>query len=283
MVAHIKGFRTRAQVGLIKPKSVSYKVNPEGGGLVVHWNGPRAANTSHDQCEATWRNVQKFHMAAPRNWVDIAYSIAFCNHGYVLAGRGYGVRTAANGTNHGNQYFLAAYWIGGEGQTPTGEAYDALDWIIVDFRKKGAGKRVQPHEDFTGSRCPGADLKQRARERDNKNIDASSSDKVEPVNDFERWWASLDKETQTILEEFAKEVKARGGKNPGRSIAHQFFIFHDKERPMLQRLNELVGVSNPGGALNTTLQGATAGGLNAYLYLNDKHNANLDTEKRYGA
>lgn len=198
MVARITGFRTRAQVGLVRPRSVSYNVTPQNGGLAVHWNGPRASNASHAQCEATWRNVQSFHMKT-NGWVDVAYSIAFCNHGYALAGRGYGVRTAANGTNFGNQNYLAAYWIGGQGQTPTKQALDALDWIIVDFRKKGAGRRVRPHEDFTGSSCPGPDLKRHARSRDNNNISGPAPEPA-PSDPWEEFWMSLSNTQRNKLE-----------------------------------------------------------------------------------
>lgn len=165
MVARIVAFRTRAQLGMRPPKSVSRNISPELGGGVAHWGGPAQRIAEHAQCEETWRDWQSFHMDE-RGWADIAYTMAFCNHGYVLAGRGYGIRTAAQGTNDGNQRYYAYVWIGGQGQVPTQLALDALDWCIAEGRRVGgAGRDVRPHTAFTGSTCPGPDLTRHSNTR----------------------------------------------------------------------------------------------------------------------
>jgi hypothetical protein len=174
MVAEIAGFRTRAQCKLRKPRSFSTNITPRTGGAAVHWGGPRQPLGSHAQCESIWRAWQNYHMDH-HGWVDIAYTAAFCNHGYVLAGRGYGVRTAANGTNHGNQYYYAFVWIGGSGNSITQAAINALEWIIMNSRSvDNAGTRVQPHRDFTGTECPGNILLTHARRLDNQLISPPS-------------------------------------------------------------------------------------------------------------
>lgn len=218
MVAQIEGFLTRSDLGLVRPESVSYNVTPQHGGLAVHWNGPRAANATHADCIRTWKNVQKFHMET-NGWVDIAYSIGFCNHGYVFAGRGYGVRTAANGTNFGNQNYLAAYWIGGEGQTPTQKAYNALDWIIVDFRKKGAGRRVRPHQDFTGSACPGPHFIKYCRSRDNQNVPTSGGSTPQE-----------DVVTDEQMDRLLSAISAAGAGRAGRDLQSANVWGHRDER-----------------------------------------------------
>lgn len=157
MAPRIAGFRTRADLGLRQPRSVSRNINPEQGGCAPHWGGPAPSIGSHADCEQTWRNYQRYHMDT-KGWTDVAYTAAYCQHGYVLAGRGLGVRTAAQGTNDGNQRFHAFVWIGGEGMTPTGLALDALEWLIVNARNHGTGMHVIPHRRFTGSRCPGDDI-----------------------------------------------------------------------------------------------------------------------------
>lgn len=163
-------FRTREQLGLRKPRSFSRNITPELGGVAAHWGGSAQRNDTHSQCEETWRQWQKYHMDR-RGWVDIAYTMGFCQHGYVLAGRGFYVRTAANGTNDGNLKFYAFTWVGGQGQKPSALALEAFDWCIAEARKNGsAGMEVKPHRVFTGSTCPGPELSARAADRNNKPI-----------------------------------------------------------------------------------------------------------------
>lgn len=157
MVAAIKEFRSRADLGLRKPTSVSYNINPAHGGAAPHHGGDAPIIRSHADCENTWRGWQDFHMNT-RRWADIAYNAGFCQHGYALAGRGLGVRSAANGTNDGNYRFHAFVWIGGKGMVPTTEAYNAFEWLVLSARNKGAGMSVIPHRYFTGSECPGPHL-----------------------------------------------------------------------------------------------------------------------------
>lgn len=157
MTAKITGFRTRAQLKMRAPRSISRNITPGKGGVAVHYGGaePNPAPTDHVQCEMVWRIWQNYHMDH-HGWVDIAYTAGFCNHGYVLAGRGYGVRTAANGTNDSNDRYYAFVWVGGGNAKPTQQAFDALEWLIQDARKNGgAGDDVKPHNKFYSTSCPG--------------------------------------------------------------------------------------------------------------------------------
>lgn len=180
MTAQIAGFVSRAEAGLRKPRSFSRNITPgRGGGVAVHHGGgpQRAAepNSDHARCVETWRIWQKVHMdLRGRGWVDIAYTGGFCNHGYAFAGRGAGVRTAANGTNAGNQTHYAVTWIGGEGQTPTQAAYDALDWWISELRKAGAGLSVKPHKFFKATGCPITALVNHASSRNGEKLTTPS-------------------------------------------------------------------------------------------------------------
>lgn len=158
MTAQIVGFVTREEAGLVPPTSRSTNINPEDGGVAIHYGGPaqRGANPGDDHalCIQTWKFWQKFHM--DKDWADIAYTMGFCNHGYVFAGRGAGYRTAGQGTNDGNDRFYACVWIGGDGQTPTQLAYDAADWCVLTLRHTGAGMEVRPHQYFKSTACPGS-------------------------------------------------------------------------------------------------------------------------------
>ena len=178
MTARIVGFVTRADAGLRGPKSVSRNITPERGGSAPHYGGPKQSaaepGSDHAQCIKTWRGWQTYHMNT-KGWSDIAYTGGFCNHGFAFAGRGIGVRTAANGTNTGNQNYYAFTWIGGEGQTPTQEALDAADWWVEQLRKSGAGRAVKPHRFFKSTGCPGDPLVGYAASRDGKDVESAAA------------------------------------------------------------------------------------------------------------
>lgn len=180
----ITGFVTRADAELRAPTSFSRNITPEKGGVATHHGGPRQPaaehNADHASCIKTWRAWQKYHMDT-HGWADIAYTGGYCNHGYAFAGRGVGVRTAANGTNFGNQNFYAIVWIGGEGQTPTKEAFDAADWWVNELRKSGAGTAVKPHKWFKPTGCPIELLVSYAATRDRKPIPANATIPTTPT------------------------------------------------------------------------------------------------------
>jgi hypothetical protein len=155
--AKIVAFRTRKDLGLVAPRSVSHDIDPNPGGVAVHYGGDPAPVRSHADCEARWRAWQKMHMAQPRGWNDIAYTGGYCSHGYGFAGRGVGARTAGQGTNDGNQRYYAVCWVNDRG-TPTPEALGALAWWIGQLRAAGAGLDVRAHRSFHSTDCPGSPL-----------------------------------------------------------------------------------------------------------------------------
>lgn len=170
VTAYAVGRVSRQEAGLRSPRSRSSRVHFELGGVAVHYGGPAPRIDSHDDCARTLRAWQDFHMDA-RRWTDIAYSFAFCQHGYIFECRGWGIRTAANATNDANTRFLAAVWLGGEEQEPTLEARSALAQIVLDARERGAGAAVQPHSIFRSTSCPGPALRELAFELHMKPID----------------------------------------------------------------------------------------------------------------
>lgn len=174
MTARIAGFVTRAQAGLRAPKSVSRNITPSSGGVALHYGGPATHLGDHSTCVRLWKQWQTFHMDT-RGWADIAYSMGVCNHGYAFAGRGAGVRTAAQGTNDGNQRYYAVVWLGGEGEKPSQAALDAYDWCVVTLRKAGAGNGVRPHKSFHSTSCPGPEVTAHAQAIDGKAIPTSTS------------------------------------------------------------------------------------------------------------
>lgn len=158
----IVGFITRAQWGARAPKSVSRNITPGRGGVTLHYGGPaQRLFGDHAQCVARVRSWQNMHMDS-RGWSDIAYTLLFCNHGFVFAGRGAGVRTAANGTDIGNQNWYAATYLGGEGEIPTDLAIAAGAWCVDNLRRHGgAGTMVNNHSNHKATACAGDPIRER--------------------------------------------------------------------------------------------------------------------------
>ncbi len=168
-MASIKKFYSRSELGMRAPRSVSSNVTPQNGGISVHYGGGAQKISSQKAARDRWLRWQRFHMDG-HGWADIAYTAGFDNWGNVYAGRGYGVRTAANGTNTGNQNFLAFVWLGGGNEKPSDAALNALNWLIQDARRNGnAGNAVKPHSHFRSTACPGTFLRNRAAELDGKS------------------------------------------------------------------------------------------------------------------
>lgn len=144
---------SRKAARLVRPKDVT-KLIGKPAGVAVHWAGEAQRLGNHTQCVTRWREWQAFHMGA-KKWSDIAYNWGVCDHGYVFVGRGWGIRSAANGTNPANDRYLAVCWMGGEGETPSAHALSAIESLIQDCRRRGAGMDVQPHRHFFNTACPG--------------------------------------------------------------------------------------------------------------------------------
>lgn len=123
-------------------------------GLSVHWEGPKMGSFSHDKCAGKVRGIQNFHMAPKpkgRGWADIAYNWLVCPHGYVFIGRGPRNRSAANGTDSGNDRWLAVCYLGGVGDPFTVEAQNA----ILELKQSIEAPAMNCHSDHKPTECPG--------------------------------------------------------------------------------------------------------------------------------
>ena len=141
-----RGFLTRAEVGLASPRSRSTAIAPEG--TLLHWTGFRTNVTSLGDATALWRRIQQD--AFDKDWVDVPYSTAGWG-GYVLAGRGRGVRTAANGTNDANYRYHAHCILQGPDDELTQDDIDGWWWA---WRHLGGG-HYDGHRSVKATECPG--------------------------------------------------------------------------------------------------------------------------------
>ena len=186
MSARITAFDSRAVLGMPPPRSISRQIRPSAGGSAVHYGGPAQGLSAaeHSACRRRWREWQAFHMGQQRGWTDVAYTGGFCDHGYALAGRGFGVRTAANGTTDANDRFYAFAWLGGAGEVPSTAAVDALEWWVREAREQGgAGLAVPGHRDFRPTPCPGDVMTAHARRLHNRPIPPATRElRVEDID-----------------------------------------------------------------------------------------------------
>ncbi len=146
-------FVTRAEWGARQPTSIT-GINPSFGST-RHWEGPHMGVFPHESCASKVRGIQAFHMDG-RGWTDIAYTGVACPHGYLFEGRGLWRRTAANGTNVGNNTAYAFCYLGGEGDPFTEGGKRAvkagMNWAA---RSGGAGPGRNDHNDWKATQCPG--------------------------------------------------------------------------------------------------------------------------------
>jgi hypothetical protein len=145
-------FVSRSAWGARQPTGVTKLRSPRGNTL--HWEGPTMGTFPHTSCASKVRGIQAFHMDS-RGWTDIAYSSVLCPHGYVFQGRWLGVRTAANGTNEGNDASYAHCLLLGQGDPFPDDAKRAAVAAFQHFELSGSGVGRWCHRDWKATACPG--------------------------------------------------------------------------------------------------------------------------------
>jgi peptidoglycan hydrolase-like protein with peptidoglycan-binding domain len=128
-------------------------------GVTFHWEGPHMGVYRPDQYAGVVRGIEKFHRQT-RGWLAIAYNWLVDPHGQVFEGRGAFKRSAANGTNDGNESSEAICYIGGIGDPFTEEAARAIGNLVAWRRHQGVGNKVWTHDNWRPTQCPGLALRQ---------------------------------------------------------------------------------------------------------------------------
>lgn len=136
--------------------------NLRSEGITAHYGGPSpwpnadrsteerfAATTDHARCPVVVRSWDRFHRS--KGWSGLAYSSVVCPHGTRYEGRGLRHRTAANGTNPGNDRSHAVCYLAGDGDPLTDPARAAFHEEAARF-----GVRLRwTHQDWKSTSCPG--------------------------------------------------------------------------------------------------------------------------------
>jgi hypothetical protein len=153
----------RAGWGAAPPRDRQPLPADDARGVAVHYSASGSDEQAlHRNCAGRVRAIQRFHIEQ-RGWLDIAYNHVFCKHGYVFDGRGYGIRSAANGTNDGNGHYFAVCFLGDDraGRDDVTEVgRRALSELIDEYRRRyPRAREVRPHSRFVATECPGDELR----------------------------------------------------------------------------------------------------------------------------
>lgn len=120
----------------------------------------------HERCAGRVRGAQNYHMDE-KGWADIAYNWLVCKHGYVFVGRGWGVRSAAQGTDDGNDQFHAVCFLGNDTDNRSDVTkhgrYALLQLLARNIERVPTADEIRPHNYFHDTPCPGHELESFAR------------------------------------------------------------------------------------------------------------------------
>lgn len=137
---------------------------PTALGVKVHYLGTEtdpALLADHQRCVQLWKDIRASHLAnRTEGYVDVAYNLASCVHGYVLEGRGAGRRSGANGGRQLNSgHYAIVALIGSKGLSePTEALLNGLRDGIEYLQAHGAGGEIKGHRDGIATSCPGGPL-----------------------------------------------------------------------------------------------------------------------------
>ena len=133
--------------------------NPEG--VKIHYLGETFSSIEHSGCDDFMRQTQDYQMDdSPEGFMDFAYSLAVCQHGYVYDGRGAGHESGANGDEDLNAaHYAVVGFVGSEGVTePSEDMILGFQDAIAYLRREGAGDDILGHRDGYSTLCPGEAL-----------------------------------------------------------------------------------------------------------------------------
>ena len=162
-IAPMKNRVSRAQWQARPPRDETPLKQAQVKGCAVHYSASNAdEQANHLNCAGRVRAIQNYHMDT-RGWNDIAYNFVVCKHGYIFVGRGWYTRSAGQGTNAGNDQYLAVCFLGDDTagrDDVTADGRAAFKRVFARFKVWYGRKAVlKPHSYFTATSCPGDQLR----------------------------------------------------------------------------------------------------------------------------
>ena len=132
-------------------------MNASPKGIALHWVGARISE-SRQPAEVA-RSIQRYHQRT-RGWSDVAYQEMIALDGTVLEGRGFGIRSAANGGRWLNSKYGAICLLMGPGQDPSDAMIEQTRNRIDAWRKRyPRATRIVGHGDLKKTSCPGDEIR----------------------------------------------------------------------------------------------------------------------------
>ena len=156
---------TREQWGAKPPKSPLTPWSASPRGIVVHYSGMAADyQADHANCASRFRIIQNYHQNHPtENYVDIAYSVGSCVHGFLYELRGWGFKSGANGTADANNKYVAMLLLGNDSANRT-DFTDAMKRttkaVVAEAKQRwSSATEVHPHSFIKATSCPGNEIR----------------------------------------------------------------------------------------------------------------------------
>ena len=141
----------------LKFKALSSNITDEG--ITAHYGGDSpwgkggVNRSDHNRCPTIVRAWHDYHLS--KGWSGLAYSAVVCPHGIIYQGRWANRRTAANGTNAGNQRSYAVCYLAGGDDAVTTEAKRAFHLSAALLRSSLRWR----HSDWKSTSCPGKPIR----------------------------------------------------------------------------------------------------------------------------
>jgi hypothetical protein len=225
---------TRQQWGARPPRARSSLARAEQRGTAVHYSAADAdEQADHARCAGRVRGIQAFHLDN-RGWSDIAYSYLACKHGFVFEGRGLGTRTAAQGTNAGNDGYHAVCFLGDDTANRddvTDAGRQAIREAVKHCNAWARVAEVRPHSSFKATSCPGDDLRGWIA----KGMPIQPSEEDDLTDDERELLKATAADVGRVLQALHIGSGPEGGTN--QDVAYQRMYYRVKEvaeRPALQ-------------------------------------------------
>jgi hypothetical protein len=155
---------SRKQAGLVAPTCVTPISKASIEGVAVHYTASQSDEFGNPK--DVWKGIQHYHMSPGGHdptmpWCDIAYNFGFRDN-LVLEGRGWNHRSAAQGTNYGNDHYIAIVYLGtdkeGRRDVSPLEIKTLTEFVLLAEKTLGKKLKVKPHNFFHSTGCPGDEL-----------------------------------------------------------------------------------------------------------------------------